>query len=216
MNNLPTPSAAPSAPVYELATHGRRCGAALLDAVYASVSVFLCTAAGLAIAKLFVDDAGHFSALGYLVFGALGGALGSLLAVLLLVWQVGRAGEHNGQTWGKQAFLLRVVRDSGRPMNLRWALLRELIGKGGSAVLVFSLGGVVGQLLFGGDGGSLTSFLALALLSLPFIFDEERRALHDRLARTHVVQELPDPTFLPAPTLAETTPAEQSNNDDAA
>ena len=37
-----------------------------------------------------------------------------------------RKGEHNGQTLGKQAAGIRVVRDDGRPIRLGFAVLREV------------------------------------------------------------------------------------------
>ncbi len=67
-----------------------------------------------------------------------------------------------GQTVGKMAMVIKVVRRDGRPLGVGTALLR-LVG------YLFST-----LLLFGG------------FLMIPF--DQQRRALHDRLADTLVVE----------------------------
>jgi hypothetical protein len=36
-----------------------------------------------------------------------------------------RAGEHNGQTFGKQRLGLRVIRNDGKPVDIKTALVRE-------------------------------------------------------------------------------------------
>src|SRR3954452_23812448 len=58
-------------------------------------------------------------------FGADGDAGGPVWLLLTLVVGVtyftglnARKGEHNGQTFGKQAMNIRVVRDDGRPIRL--------------------------------------------------------------------------------------------------
>jgi len=38
-----------------------------------------------------------------------------------------REGVHNGQTWGKQALGITVVRDSGQPVDLGFAMIREVL-----------------------------------------------------------------------------------------
>jgi uncharacterized RDD family membrane protein YckC len=80
---------------------------------------------------------------------------------------MGRDGPNNGQTWGKQALGIRVVRDDGQPFKYGTALLRDFVIKG---------------LLFG----------AIAILSLidslwP-LWDEQNQALHDKLVGTHVLR----------------------------
>ena len=77
-----------------------------------------------------------------------------------------RGGDRNGQTFGKQAVGLRVIRDDGQPIGLGTVLFRELL-------LKFVIGWitVIGWLVDGlwplGEG--------------------QRRAIHDLIARTHVV-----------------------------
>ncbi|MEA2421436.1 MAG: hypothetical protein QOF55_535 [Thermoleophilaceae bacterium] len=77
-----------------------------------------------------------------------------------------REGQHNGQTWGKQALGIRVVRDTGEPFTYGTALLRDFVIK------------------------ALLSALAIVSLldSLWPLWDETNQALHDKLAGTHVLR----------------------------
>ncbi len=77
-----------------------------------------------------------------------------------------RSGAHNGQTPGKQALGIRVVRADAAPMTASPALLREFVGKG-----------VLG----------LIPFFSLVDLLFP-LGDPRRQALHDKLATTFVVR----------------------------
>jgi uncharacterized RDD family membrane protein YckC len=90
-----------------------------------------------------------------------------------------RPGEHNGQTWGKQACGIRVVRTDGMRVDARTAITREAVVK---------------YLLF--------SFLAVFALAIPTIvnylwpfWDEQNQALHDKLAGTFVVKVQPEATY---------------------
>jgi len=87
-----------------------------------------------------------------------------------------RAGTHNGQTLGKQAAKVRVIRNDGKPVDLKTVVVREGVGKGLPAAL-----------------GALSPAVAVIAL-IYYLFDylwplwePEKRALHDLLARTHVV-----------------------------
>ena len=106
---------------------------------------------------------------------------GVIVGLPPLVWGVyaaalmSRAGEHNGQTLGKQALRIRVVRDQDRPVELGWGLLREL---------------VVRELVFGLVGGFLFGLPVLLDWFWP-LWDESNRALHDILVDSHVVREEP-------------------------
>src|SRR4051794_6997532 len=88
-----------------------------------------------------------------------------------------RKGEHNGQTFGKQAVGIRVVRDDGRPIRLGLAVAREV----GLKLLVANLV-VIGWIID----------------SLWPLGDKENRALHDMIVKTHVVS-----TRVPQPVLAQ-------------
>jgi len=83
-----------------------------------------------------------------------------------------RAGEHNGQTLGKQALGIRVVRDTGEAMGFGWAALREIVVKG--FLVAFA--------------GAIIPFLPWLLDNLWPLWDSENRAVHDMIVSTHVVQ----------------------------
>ena len=94
-----------------------------------------------------------------------------------------RNGVHNGQTWGKQVAGIRVVRDDGRPVGVKTALLREVL-------LKFIAGGIL-----------VIGWLVDGLWPLGV---RENRALHDFPASTHVVTTraqaaAPPPPRPPAP-----------------
>ena len=76
-----------------------------------------------------------------------------------------RGDAHNGQTLGKQALRIRVVRDDGAPMELKRGMVRDIVGKW----LLWAL-----------------PLYTVADVLAP-LFDSGNRALHDRIARTHVV-----------------------------
>jgi uncharacterized RDD family membrane protein YckC len=78
----------------------------------------------------------------------------------------------NGQTLGRMATGIRVVRTNGEPMTFGLALLREVVVKG---------------LLINTVGGSLTFGLAGLLDVLWPLWDEENRALHDFVVQTRTV-----------------------------
>ena len=68
-----------------------------------------------------------------------------------------------GQTIGKMAVQIRIVNEEGRPPGIGYAFLREIIGK-------------------------LVSGLFFMLGYLWVIWDSEKQAWHDKIARTHVVR----------------------------
>jgi uncharacterized RDD family membrane protein YckC len=82
-----------------------------------------------------------------------------------------RGGSRNGQTWGKQAVGIRVVRADGAPVELGFALLREVVVK------AFLFGYVA---LF-------TAYLATIVNYLWPLWEPRNRALHDRIVRSRVV-----------------------------
>jgi uncharacterized RDD family membrane protein YckC len=79
-----------------------------------------------------------------------------------------RPGERNGQTLGKQAMAIRVVRERHAPMDFPQGLLREAIGKQALAAVTFGI-----------------YILADYLWPLG---DAQRQALHDKVAQTWVVR----------------------------
>jgi len=113
-------------------------------------------------------------------------AIGLLLGLGYPALLLSRGGERNGQTWGKQALGIRVVRNDGRPLTVGVAVLREGVGK---------------QLL------TIVTFYAYALVDYLWpLGDRENQALHDKLASTHVV------VASPAASSAASDPAPQPLN----
>jgi uncharacterized RDD family membrane protein YckC len=146
-------------PVY--AGFGRRAGAYLLDlAVQLAFAVVL----GVAIALIAVGDTAPdedarvetwLDVSSYVVTAA-----SSILYYALLMR---RAGARNGQTWGRQAAGVRVVRDDGRPVTAGFAAWRDYVVK-----------------------GLLTAFTLGVDLLWP-LWERENRTLHDLLLHTHVI-----------------------------
>jgi uncharacterized RDD family membrane protein YckC len=83
-------------------------------------------------------------------------------------------GRHNGQTWGKQLLSIRVVRDSGGPVDLGTALLREVVAK---LVILGALGFV-----------PIVGSFAWLVWDLWPLWDASNRAPHDMIAHTHVLK----------------------------
>ena len=140
-----------------------RVGAFLLDAVIVAVLGFV----ALIVAGIFSEIVGGSDdvlAIGWLVvwFG---------LCSLYVCGLMARAGAGNGQTLGKQAANIRVVRDDGRPIKAGTAFVRDVLLKV-----------VVGNVTFG---------IGWIVDSLWPLGERENRALHDLAVQTHVVSTLP-------------------------
>lgn len=158
-------------PVYELSCWWRRVGAALIDGFLVFVaSVIVSLIVGADITTDFNSTTVNNGAdAQFNVQGT--GMLISLLMWLLIVVVV--MTKTNGRTVGKLATGIRVVREDGRPVDLGFALLREFVVK----YLLFS---VVAVFTFG--IGTLLNYL------WP-LWDEQNRALHDRIVKSRVVRE---------------------------
>jgi uncharacterized RDD family membrane protein YckC len=117
------------------------------------------------------------------VFAVLLAILGADGWVTLLAWLVAlgaytgltmtRSGERNGQTLGKQAANVRVLRDDGQPITWKTVALREVGLKGIGWWITFGIGWLADILWPLGEG--------------------EQRSLHDLIVRTHVVDTSPAP-----------------------
>ena len=83
-----------------------------------------------------------------------------------------RAGERNGQTWGKQLVGIRVVRTNGVPMDFTSSAIREALVKG------LALGAI----------SSIIPFIPYLLDVLWPLWDDENRAIHDFIVDTRVIQ----------------------------
>jgi uncharacterized RDD family membrane protein YckC len=155
---------------------GRRAAAAVIDAL-----VTVAPAVALALLAIAVVPGAPFSEgiLGLLAT-TLAVVLGiTLLALVLLATALlyapltmRRGGPRNGQTWGKQAMSIRVARPGGAPQTFASAAFREVVVK---------------LLLFG--AASLLLLLVPTLLDCLWpLWEREKRALHDMLADSRVVQ----------------------------
>jgi uncharacterized RDD family membrane protein YckC len=116
------------------------------------------------------------------LFQALSIVLGLLVTLCYLTILESRKGAHNGQTLGKQATGIRIVRDDGQRVTFGRALLREGVGK---------------QLL-----GIITLYIYLVVDYLWPLWDRENQALHDKIASTHVVVVRPSVPIGTAPGVA--------------
>ena len=110
----------------------------------------------------------------------------ALVFVLYTVILTCRAGEHNGQTLGKQKLGLRIIRNDGKPVDIQTALVRE--------GLVKTLPGVI---------GSVSALLSVATSFFSLLDDlwpipgKNNQAIHDLAAETHVVQTKQQPAHTP-------------------
>ena len=149
-----------------LASWGSRVVAAIIDSiivcVIAAVVLGLLAALGLT-----VDTGGGVAAFVVTVaFAAVAIAVGALLYAPILMSRT------NGQTWGRMAVNIRVIRAGGEPMTFWFAMLREVVVK----ALLF---GIVSSFTFG---------IASLLDVLWPLWDEENRALHDLVVNTRVIR----------------------------
>ena len=148
----------------DLAGYGARVGATLLDGLLVVVVAF--TLASVALAAGAPSD----------ISGIVVVVVVLLLVLFYAPLLMCRAGPHNGQTWGKQALCIRVVRQDAQPMTASPALLRELLGKG-----------VLGMVP-----------LYTIVDSLFPLGDARRQAIHDKVASTFVVRADAVPALEPA------------------
>jgi uncharacterized RDD family membrane protein YckC len=159
----------PAAPgAYVLSGWWRRVGAALIDGAIVSTG-------GLLLMALF----GTVFSVGFFAddtVGAIAVFVGLMLAVICfsivaLIYAPLMMSRTDGQTLGRMATGIRVVRAGGGPMTFGFAMLREVAVK----ALLF---GIVSSMTFG---------LATLLDVLWPLWDEENRALHDLIVDTRVV-----------------------------
>lgn len=170
------PSSVPNGPVsYELASWGVRAAAFAIDLLF-PLAIGIAIGIGVYVAEGEGEDARRLAETLALAIGV---PFSLLYAPLLMV----RRGRRNGQTLGKQAMRIRVVRESGEPVTLGNGLLREVIGR---------------QLLV-----AFTYGLYAVIDYLWPTWDRARQCLHDKVAQTRVVrvedgEEATDPFGRPA------------------
>ncbi len=113
--------------------------------------------------------------IGRLVFWALAFLLVMWLTVAIVrgIYESAFEGRTAGQTPGRRAVGIRVMRVDGQPYGFWWALYRTLL---------------IRELLFG-IGTILSGGLLWVIQYLWPLWDPQRRALHDVVARSRVVQD---------------------------
>lgn len=134
----------------ELSGWWRRVGASLIDWLIVGIPLLL------VLGVLLGDFAQGAALLGFLL----------LLVTSLLYSPVlmARSGEQNGQTFGKQIAGIRVVHESGEPMDFGKGIIRDFVGKG-----------VLGLVPFYGLVDSLFP-----------LGDSRNQAIHDKVGSTTV------------------------------
>jgi uncharacterized RDD family membrane protein YckC len=155
----------PQLPPGELSGWWRRVGATMLDnllLLLATGAVFVVVVA----ASGDTEAAGVSAYLAYLFFSLV--VYGLIYAPLLMA----REGARNGQTLGKQALGIRVVRLDGQPMNYRTSTLREWVAK----ILVFQI------------AAAFVLGIATLVDDLWPLWDKRNQSLHDKLATTVVMR----------------------------
>lgn len=160
----------PPAGTWQLASWWSRAGAQLIDALVigavATLLIVVLVAIG-ASGFLANDTAG---VVGVIVTSLIGGLLVLAIVIVYAPLMMSRT---NGQTLGRMATGIRVVRADGRPMDFGYAMLREVAVK---------------WLLFNVVGGSVTFGLAWFVDVLWPLWDEENRALHDMVVDSRVIR----------------------------
>jgi uncharacterized RDD family membrane protein YckC len=147
-----------------LASWGSRVGSALLDGL-----ILLIPVAAL-IVLVVVVAAG--SDVGAVVTAVISFVAYVLIALFYAPVLMGRDGQRNGQTWGKQIVGIRVIRDAGQPIDIGYGFFREFLVK---------------NLLFGLVGGWFFGIPTLLNYLWP-LWDDQNRCLHDMIVKSHVVR----------------------------
>jgi uncharacterized RDD family membrane protein YckC len=95
---------------------------------------------------------------------------------------MGREGDKNGMTVGKQVLKIRVFKEDGTPVSVGFAILREFVVRG---------------LLFGFVGGF---FFFPPILDLLWpLWDERKQTLHDKIVSTYVIKAEETQVAMPTP-----------------
>jgi uncharacterized RDD family membrane protein YckC len=157
----PGGSAAPAGASGSPASWGNRALATLLDGLITTLIALIPAAIGAIgfVAGEGLGFAGLFTGL------AIGVVLSLLYAPYLLA-------NRNGQTIGKKAMKIRVVKGDRSKISMGDGLLREFVVKG----------------LLVGAVGSFTLYILPLLNYLWPLWDEHKHALHDKLVKTEVVE----------------------------
>jgi uncharacterized RDD family membrane protein YckC len=150
----------------DLAGFGRRLIAFVLDGIIIvglSLSILAAIGAG------FFGDDGSLS-VGEIIAGLL--LTFTFFAAIALLYAPAVMAATNGQTLGKWATGIRVVRADGQKVGFAWSVLREFLVKG---VLL-------------GVAGALTGGIAYLVDGVWPLVDGQNRALHDYIVDSRVVR----------------------------
>jgi uncharacterized RDD family membrane protein YckC len=153
---------------YVLSGWWRRAGAQIIDGLIIGIGGLLLVAALTApfsIGFFANEDVGIVSILVGLILAVI------CVSIVALIYAPAMMARTDGQTLGRMATGIRVVRAGGEPMTFGFAMLREVAVK---------------ALLFG-IAGSLTAGLANLVDYLWPLWDEENRALHDFVVNTRTI-----------------------------
>jgi uncharacterized RDD family membrane protein YckC len=162
--------APPVAGHWQLSGWWRRVGAYVIDGIVIAVGalILLAIVGALTGGGLLINDTAG-------VIGFMVGVLiwGLFVFVAALLYAPLRMSKTNGQTLGRMALGIRVVRANGQRIDFGYAALREVVVK---------------WLLFNVIAGSFTFGLAPLIDNLWPLWDEENRALHDMIVDSRVVR----------------------------
>ena len=164
------PHGHPAGGPWQLAGWWSRVGAALIDGfvIGAIATILLVLLAAIGATGFIADDtAGVITLMVSLFVGGLCALVAALIYAPLMMAKT------NGKTLGRMAVGIRVVRANGRPIDIGWAMLREVAVK---------------WLLFNVVGSSLTLGLAPLVDVLWPLWDEENRTLHDMVVDSRVIK----------------------------
>jgi len=166
----------PPPPAYELSGWWRRVGASVVDSLIVGVGYLAARAVLESAGVLGAPFTYHTAADGTITdlkFHA-GRLLLSFVVDLAVVAAVTCSvmAHTDGQSIGKMATDIRVVREDGEPVTFGFAALREILAKG----ILFGILAIA------------TLFVATVLNYLWPLWDDKRQALHDKLVGTRVVR----------------------------
>lgn len=158
------------APVFELSGWWARAGALIIDSIIVGVITFV-LALIVGIMSLSSSD-GDGAAEAFTGFDAAFTLLSILIASVYFCATMTRT---NGQTIGKQATGIRVVREDGQPVDVVFSFVRQIL---------------VIQILFNTIGAFLLAIPVFLNYLWP-IWDGNNQALHDKIVKSRVVKTEP-------------------------
>ncbi len=159
----------PVAGRHELAGWWSRVGATVIDWLIVGIGALIllvALTAPFSIGFFAGDDVGVVSIIVGFVIAVV------CVSIVALLYAPAVMARTDGQTLGKMALGIRVVRANGRPVDFGYAMLREVVVK---------------AFLFGIVGGATAGLAQLADYLWP-LWDEENRALHDMIVDSRVIR----------------------------